>query len=210
MATEAPVFTLPVFAGALLEGGLNRFLALDPDFLPRLQALEGRVIAIEVPGLLSVYVLPNRHGVQLLGRYAGDVDVRLRGSVVALMSLAGSDVGALRDGTVEVEGDLELAQEFNQILARHDIDWEELLSRWVGDGPAHQMGRVWAVVARWGRQLVDDQRANVSAYVQEEAGILVSRSEADAFMDDVDQLRADADRLEARIQRLHPPSGADR
>jgi ubiquinone biosynthesis protein UbiJ len=47
---------------------------------------------------------------------------------------------------------------------------------------------------------------NVAEYLKEEALILPDQSQVNAFLSDVDTLRADAERLEARIARLKKTS----
>jgi ubiquinone biosynthesis protein UbiJ len=45
-------------------------------------------------------------------------------------------------------------------------------------------------------------RLNTREYLQEESRVLAAEAELNYYLDSVDALRADADRLEARIQRL--------
>ena len=45
-------------------------------------------------------------------------------------------------------------------------------------------------------------REDVSEYLQEGSKVLPAQTEADMLFDDVDQLRTDFDRLEARVKRL--------
>ena len=103
---------------------------------------------------------------------------------------------------IQVEGDTDLGQAFNELLSSVDIDWEELLSRAVGDIAAHQIGNTLRGARRWAQRAGKSLSLDTTEYLQEEAGHLPTRVEVDRFLDDIDTYRSDVDRLEARIQRL--------
>ena len=204
---------IPSAVTAALETALNRYLELDPDTLQRLASLEGRVIGVQWRGTaLALYFLPGANGLQLLSRYEGEPDTRLTGSPFALagLGLGGDREQALFSGAVEIRGDTETGQRFQQVLEAMDIDWEEHLSHLVGDVAAHQAGRL----ARAGRQYLhnsaDTLRQDLGEYLTEEAQLLPARIQVDNFLADIDRLRMDADRLEARVQRLLAHTRRDR
>jgi ubiquinone biosynthesis protein UbiJ len=196
---------IPDVALAALEGSINRYIALDPEGARRLAGLQGRVILIEVTGFgTRLYVIPGTRGLQLYGDYAGEPDCIMRGSPLALarMSLAREKEGQLFSGEVRVEGDTHLAQAFGDLVGGLEVDWEEQLSRLVGDAAAHQVGNRIRSAGRWGRRNADALREDFKEYLQEEARLLPSRYELQAFLDDVDGLRDDTERLAARVERL--------
>ena len=62
--------------------------------------------------------------------------------------------------------------------------------------------------SRWGRSTLKTLKLDLKEYLQEESGLLPVRREIEIFLGDVDALREDTDRLEARIERLRGrPSG---
>ncbi|MEJ2685946.1 MAG: SCP2 sterol-binding domain-containing protein, partial [Gammaproteobacteria bacterium] len=126
----------PGWLSAAVESGLNRYMTLDPQAMSALAQLEGKVIALEVTGLdLELYFLPGADGVQVLGRYEGEADTRLRGTPLSLARLGvqrGVDTGAF-GGEIEISGDTETGQRFKEALDRVELDWEEWLSRVTGD-----------------------------------------------------------------------------
>lgn len=192
------------FAGAV-ETACSAALGLDPEVRARLGALDGKVIALELlgPGL-RLYFFPHAHGVQVLGHYDGEPDTTLRGAPLALLRLGLSDKPAdeLFAGGVELRGDTATGQAFQDILRALRIDWEELLSRMTGDDIAHRTGRAVRAAGAQGRRAADTLAADLSEYLHEEAGVLATRPELEAFLQAVDGLRSDADRLEARLRRL--------
>jgi ubiquinone biosynthesis protein UbiJ len=55
---------------------------------------------------------------------------------------------------------------------------------------------------KWSRSTVNNLGADIGEYLQEERRDVVSGAEIDVFSQQVDRLRDDVDRLEARIHRL--------
>jgi ubiquinone biosynthesis protein UbiJ len=189
---------------AALESALNHYLDLDPRGLQRAASLQGKVIALSLTGIgLTLYFLPDASGVQVLSRYEGDIDTHLSGTPLGFARL-GLDrrEDALFQGAVRIDGDTAIGQQFQELLARVDWDWEEQLSHLTGDVIAHQAGRL---AERAGRLLQDGREtlaSDCSEYLQEEARLLPTRIEVEYFLDDVDRLRDDTERLQARVERL--------
>lgn len=190
---------------AALEAAFNAWLKLDPDALPRLHSLQGRIIALHITGLdIKLFFIPTSTGINISMDYQAEPDVTIKGSAMALSRLALSeDAGkALLESGVKMEGDLSTGQRFSEVLRSVDIDWEELLSHAVGDIVAHQMGEVARTTQGWLKDSMQAMRLNTREYLQEESRVLPADAELNYYLDAVDTLRSDADRLEARIQRL--------
>lgn len=194
----------PLILSAAIEAALNAYLDLDPDSKTRLAGLQGKIIQLEIKGLgLSLYLVPAAAGLQVLGRCEEPPDTVIRGTVAALTKLSlGEGAREMRAGDVEIEGDTHTGQAMRELLGRVDIDWEELLSKVVGDYAAHNIARGVRGSAEWTRRAGESLRLDTTEYLQEEARYLPSRAEVDYFLDETDRLRSDLDRLEARIKRL--------
>jgi len=200
-----PGTAIPDAALAVLETGLNRYMALDHEGAARLAPLQGRLICIELKGFgTRIYFIPAADRLQLFGAYEGEPDCVLRGTPLALarLGLAERKEDNLFAGEVEVEGDTRLAQDFGAFIAGLEVDWEEQLSRLVGDPVAHQVGEGLRSVGSWGRESADTLTQDVKEYLQEEARLLPTDYEVQAFLDQVDTLRDDVERLAARVERL--------
>lgn len=185
-----------------LEAALNRFLRLDPDSTSRLMALEGKTIAIELEGLNQQFCL--RFGsdhIQVMDHDDGTAIVRVRGAPLALLQQWRSP--SLRDSSrITIAGDSTVAREFQLLLTRLDVDWEEQLAKRLGDPIAHQLGNIWRSFQDWGQRTSAVAAANSTEYLQYEVRALPPGHAVERFLSDVDILREDADRLAARIERL--------
>jgi ubiquinone biosynthesis protein UbiJ len=183
----------------------NRLLRLDPDTLDRLAALEGRVVCIELTApALRLYLLPWAGGLRVQEHWEGPPDVCLRGSLAGFgrLARAAPDPSIFADGALCIEGDTELGQRFAAVLRRLDIDWEELASRALGDPAAHRLGVLARAALDWVSEAAAVLGQNAREYAQQEQAELPAREQVESFMRQVDVLRADADRLEQRIDRL--------
>ena len=190
-----------MLTAAGLEVALNRYLHLTPDALPKLRPLAGQVIAIELSGLaFSLYLLPDSTGIQVVDHYADEPDVWIRGTPLALLALLRGE--SINTAGVEMRGDTQLALDLRKLLAEIQPDGEELLSRWLGDLPAHQLSRLASGTLAWGQQSLDTLSKDIAEYLQHETRDLPPRRSIERFMDAVDTLRDDTERLQARIRRL--------
>lgn len=202
---EAGGVQIPDAVLASLEQAINGYLGLDPEGASELSSIAGKIIGIEIRGLgTRITVIPGDGRLQLFGSYAAEPDCLIRATPLGLarMGRAERKETLLTTGEVEIGGNTAIAHVFSNALRRVDVDWEEQLSRLVGDPIAHQIGGSVRAAARWGRGTSETLAADLSEYLQEEARLLPTRYEIDAFLSDVDGLRDDVERMAARVERL--------
>ncbi len=198
--------TVPSSLLAAIESAFNSWLALDPKHAADLKYIDGKVIGIHLRVInQSFYLLPSNNRFMVLGQYEGETDVSLTGSPLAFIRQHYSDhpSGALFDGDIQIDGDLGVSQGLQRVFDSMDIDWEEQLSRVTGDLLAHQLGNIFRNSSRWINKTRHTLEQDTSEYLQEEARSLPGCYETNLFLGDVDQLRNDTDRLDARIKRLY-------
>ncbi len=166
--------------------------------------LAGTVVAVRVSDTaLAAYFVVDDEAIDVVAATAQDPDVLITGSLITLASLAGqSGTTAIRDGSLDISGDAELAGQFQQLLSFARPDIEEELSGIVGDAAAHRLGEIARGFGRWGREARSTMGANIREYLQEESRDAPSRYEVERFNTDVSKLRDDVDRIEARLNRL--------
>jgi len=188
-----------------LETALNTALRLDPEAFRKLGKFNDKVIAIELQGLeLSLYLLPSAHGISLMSQYDAEPDTVLSGTPLAMAKMAlGPDASkVLFAGEVTIRGDVETGQGFKRLLDELDIDWEEQLARYTGDIAAHKLADLVRATTAWGQQALGILGQDASEYFQQEGQDLPVPAAVRQFMHEVDELRDDTARLEARLTRL--------
>jgi ubiquinone biosynthesis protein UbiJ len=195
---------MPLPFTPLIEEVGNRLLRLDPETLRRLGDLQGRVVCIEFRDLgRKIYLHPSESGFRLATESEQLPAVTLRGTLATFGRLGlGAETETLNAGDLDIEGDAALGQRLQRIFRNLDLDWEEPLARLFGDPLGHEIGRAARAVFAWHRQVFQTFGLNTAEYLQEETRLLPLRFEVEAFLNSVDSVRADVDRLSVRIQRL--------
>ncbi len=183
---------------------LNRQLQAKTPARELCDELEDRVFAVRVKDTsLAMYIIVGPGEIFLTNEYGEEPDATVTGSLLSLMKLGGPDgEAAIRDGSVDLTGDSEIALKFQALLRYGRPDMEEELSGVIGDVAAHSIGGFARGARRWGEEAGRTLRHNVSEYLQEESRAVPSRYETDAFRDMVESLRDDVARFEARLKRL--------
>lgn len=166
--------------------------------------LSGTVVAIRVRDTaLAAYFVVSDDALDVVASTDADPDTIICGSLITLARMAGeSGEAAVRDGSLDLSGDAELANQFQQLLSFAKPDLEEELSGVVGDVAAHRLGEFARGLGRWGRDARSTMGANIREYLQEESRDAPSRYEVERFTNNLNTLRDDVDRFEARLNRL--------
>jgi len=184
-----------------LEKSLNGYLHLDPESLKNIQALDGKVACVELKDWnCKLYLRFSQDKIVLMNYYEGEVDCSISGSPFALLRMSHGQENYIKD--IDVKGDMELAQSVRALLRDVDIDWEEYLSKATGDVIAHKIGDVFRGTINFAKQSKNNFNHNVSEYLHEEIRALPSREEISDFFNDVDLLRNNIERVEAKINLL--------
>ena len=186
------------------ESVLNRNIAASATARALCQRLTGKVLLVRFTGLpLTIQFQCDGERMTLDSSVTATANATLTGTPLSFLQLAGSrSEAAVRTGAVHIEGDAEVAQTFSELLKNARPDLEEELSRVIGDVAAHQVGNAARSALAFGRRAADTFAQNVAEFLQEEGRDVPTRTEAEEFMAGVDKLREDADRFEARLQRL--------
>jgi ubiquinone biosynthesis accessory factor UbiJ len=183
---------------------LNRNVAQSERASALAQQLEGRALSLVLEGTPVTLFFRIADGrIAIDTRDTGEADATLTGSPISLLSLVGPGAeDRLRGSSIRIAGDAEVAQRFRDLLQHAQPDFEEELSRVVGDVVAHQVASIARGFFGWGRKAADSFSTNVAEYLQEEGRDVPSRVEVEEFLEAVDQLREATDRLDARLARL--------
>jgi len=184
---------------------VNAVLRQDERTLESIGKIAGKLVAIEVTGTaLTFFIRFESEGISLFPEYEGKPSVTIRGRPVSLIGLLlerdGKDTGITPD--MEISGDTNLAQRFQEIIRNIEIDWEEHLSHWIGDIAAHQLGRLFRASRSYLREVRRTFAMNLSEYLRYEKEILPDREDVAGFVAAVDMLRDDAERVRQRFDRL--------
>jgi ubiquinone biosynthesis protein UbiJ len=103
---------------------------------------------------------------------------------------------------VRFAGDTELAREFTVVLQQVRWDMEEDLSHAVGDILAHRMVSSAKRIMQWHRESARNLAESFAEYWTEEQPLIAKTLSVGEFVQDVDVLRDDIERLEKKLERF--------
>ena len=175
--------------------------AIDMNF----EVQAGKVLAIHItPFNETLYLCPTQDRIQFLENYTGEVDTRLSGSLSALglMGLSATPMRSLFKGEVRIEGDTLLAQKLQRMFEKLDINLETKLARYSSDDFAQRVSHLFRTSRDWTQNTLTSFRLNLEEFLQEETRDLPAKAEAELVFQEIDAVRSDLDRLNARVERL--------
>ncbi|WP_334107712.1 ubiquinone biosynthesis accessory factor UbiJ [Methylobacillus sp.] len=183
----------------LLTRLLNHLLTQNSWAAEQLQPFAGKHAHLALPPLSATVVVLEDGGLAIAGETAiADATITVPPSV-ALRILAGDERA---NTSAAITGDTEFATALAKVLQGMSWEYEEDLSHIVGDIPAHE-------IVRRGRAAVSQvkhQAANIAGmfaeYWQEEQPLIAKKRHVEQFIQDVDTLQEDTQRLAKRIHKL--------
>jgi ubiquinone biosynthesis accessory factor UbiJ len=165
----------------------------------RLEPFAGRSVRLEISPLSAVFTVGADGRLLPSGSHADS------GTVVRLTASALIRLLWLHDETarqeVQVEGDAAFASALTSVLSGLRWDVEEDLSQIVGDVAAHRLAQAGTGLFAWHAKVASNLTHALAEYWTEEQPLLVGSDTLRQFLQAVDALRDDAERLEKRIER---------
>jgi ubiquinone biosynthesis protein UbiJ len=184
---------------------INRYLSLDIDSKLRLQKLSGKAITIELLPFHFVFqAVFNDDGIQIFDNERALTETKITGTPFSMLSVMVNkeDRHHAFLGDLKIEGDAAFAQEVITLFDSLEIDWEEQCSHFMGDVPAYHLKRAFSGLKKSINNLDSALTRNINEYLHEEALHFPSREALNDFFKEIDILRMDVDRMDAKIKNL--------
>lgn len=183
----------------LLTRLLNHLINQNIWAKEQLQPFGGKTVRFSIPPISATLTVLEDGGLAIAGDSAlADASVTIP-LPVAFRLLANDDAAAT---LATLEGDTELAAALAKVLRGISWEYEEDLSKIIGDIPAHQL-------SEFGRKAVSEVKSQglnlmqmLTEYWQEEQPVIAKKRHVETFNQAVDTLREDSERLEKRIEKL--------
>lgn len=189
-----------------LQLAMNQALSLDADIATRMEPLLDKWLEIIIRPLNErLFMGFTPAGIKLETTIQKEADCRIISSPLGLIRLSllpASKARSLFNDTIEMHGDVEVGQAVKTLFDSVELDWEGHLAQFTGDIIAHKIGSVWRKSFRMGERLHDSMRSNMEEYLHEELRVSPGPEEVEDFCKDVDALVLDAERAEAKLNRL--------
>lgn len=187
-----------------IETLCNGFLSLDERSSDRRRLLTGKVLGICLRPFPQCYFVISETRVDVLSHFEGECDCELSLDLLAISQLSRPDavVTLIKNETLDMSGDIKLAQQFAELFATVEVDLEEKLSRYMGDGPSHLFVGQLREVARALSGFFRSQASQMGEAIVDEYQLAVGRCEYQVFCHDIVVLEAELKHLDERIGGL--------
>ena len=181
---------------------INHVLRGENWACKRLQLHSGKTINIRIPPMTAFNLAIDAEGKMQPTDSAHSADATLALPLLFMPRLVARDPDTFE--SITVSGDQALADELITIARQIDPGaiLEHDLSKTVGDIPAHRIVQAGEHLVRWQIENVDRLSQALAEYCTEETGFLTKPSAVERFVQEVQNLQLDADRLEQRLNQL--------
>ncbi len=180
---------------------LNAVLRQDPESRDNLKQFVHRSIAIKIETINCTIIVKMEDQQLLLDSNTNtDADLTISATIIALIKLW-QNPNNLFSKDIEIQGDTQLAKQLSDLLSNFGLDWEALISYLTGYTMAHPLAYGLRQATVWAKSAHTSMKQNLAEYLREEIKLLPDQSPITYYLTGIDKLRADCDRLAARINR---------
>ena len=177
---------------------IQHLLAQNAWSAPLLQPFPSQSVRLDFVFLKTTLVILENGSLAIAGETnIPDATITIPPSL--LLRLMAKDESAKLQ--IKVDGDTHLATALAKVLSHIRWDYEDDLSKLVGDIPANKVGKFTRHTASTVIDTATNLAEMLSEYWQEEKPMLAKKRHIEQFNSEVDTLRADVDRLEKRLNK---------
>lgn len=189
---------------AVVETSLNTLIKDDPELGRRLARLKGQVIQVHLKEINKTLTFVFSQQIDVLANYEGEPDCYLSLNLAVLPELRDQSniTKLIKQDKLVLEGDIQLAQKFSQLMTDCKPDIEEWLSRVTGDVVAHTVIKGAENFGQFVKAQASKHQNHLAQVITEEWKVAPAPLEVAHFCDQVDELKSHAARLEAKLNQL--------
>ena len=195
---------LQQLAHSFIEPLINNLLKDDASAKEKLNKLNGKSFAVQLTNLsIQLKLSVNNHKLMLSNNIeSADCKVVTTSDQLKQLSDASQLTKLIKQDKLELEGDLAIAQAFSGLLMDNDINWQNALAKYVGDGMAYRIVEKAENLAALFRNKSTDANYTMSSLLTDELKVTPTEQEVSLFSNQVDALSAQVDRLSAQLTQL--------
>jgi len=178
---------------------INHVLRQNAWAAVRLQPYAGKTVCFNLPLISSTLtIIDGGEFVPSIENAIPDATIHLT-PIAALRRLTGQP---LQPGDYRLEGDTELAANVGKVLQQLEWEFEEDLSKLIGDIPAQQAVSFGKHIVKEGSRQVESLAGMFAEYWLEEQPTIAKKRHLEELSTEVDTLRNDINRLAKRLEKL--------
>lgn len=188
-----------------IENVLNTFLYRSPALKTARQRLNGKVLRIVLKEFSTPLVLVfSERQLDVLGEWEGEADCSVITHMSVLPKLRDRQqlTALIRSGELEVEGDLQVVQNFVALADLAEFDPAELLAPYIGDIAAESISKVLRGGSSFLRKGLQRQQRYVAEVITEEWRMALGTLELAWFAEETSAVERAVDALTKRLEKL--------
>lgn len=192
---------LPQLLCASAESLCQSLISMDNGAIERLKKLQGKQLAFTLREFNLRLVLTAGTDRLLFNQHNEVVDCAISTDLASLRQLrdASQLTRLIKADALQIEGDIQVAQQYSYFLQTLDPDWQEALSGYVGDAMAHKISLSIGQLQRYLQEKTRLLEQSVTMLAQDELLLTPGSLELQQFSQDVSELNARVDRLIASL-----------
>ena len=188
-----------------LETALNRILYRDRGLKPARQRLNGKVLTLRLNEFSHPLVLVfSEQQVDVLADWQDRSDCTVITSLKTLPKLRDRQqlTPLIRSGELQVEGDLQVVQQFSALMDLAELDPAEYLAPWMGDIAAQGISQAARQALKFVQQQVTRRQDYLGQALTEEWRVAPGALELAWFCEEVEAMERSLNAFETRLAQL--------
>lgn len=195
---------LPQFLCASAEALCSRLIKMDPQALSRLNRLQGKQLSFTLKELNFTVVLTATDKGILFNQHHETVDCAITTDLASLRLLKDPSqlTRLIKADVLQIDGDIQVAQQFSHFIQQLKPDWEQALSQYTGDALAHKISYLLQQLHLYLQQKTDQLQQLTTELAQDELKLSPTPAELQQFSSQVSQLSSRAEFLCLQLKKL--------
>lgn len=193
-----------------IEKVISSLIKTDSHLAAQIRRFDGKVIGIRprIPDFeMSISFVDGDLKLSMIDfdSLGLEPDATVSGSTIDLLSLLTSppDQRPLANKNISISGDALLIQDLYMTAHKLGIQWQDYLAPFLGDVLTNELGKLSDNANSMARSVNQSAQRSVADYLQEEARLLPDSYASSRFTDDLDHLKIQIDRAQARTKLLN-------
>lgn len=201
---------LDALVTAVVETSLNVLLRQDLESQRRLRRLKGKTLRVRLTDINKELIFVFSHQIDVLAKFEGEADCALALAVSTAPKLKDKTklTALIKQDLLLLDGDIDVAQKFSDLLSGLNVDIAQWLSGYTGDALAHTFVRGAERRAQWVKDVYQKQQEYVAQLLVEEWRIAPGALELAYFSDKVEDAQYQMSLLDKRLNALEKKQDA--